>query len=515
MQVLEVYRKRTRENFRGNTRVKNFRYFAAVLAMSDSGWGKYGRSTPLSYSLGMTLFNQLAQTDLEVFIACYYLSSIIGAPNNIYDIEILQHDFEDPKTDKDRILDHVQFILQTEGESVTIPTSVAYIGVFSYLFPSIDKESCETIAMALSTVPETYDYYSDILAASIVFYLDPDMNSIASLYYRKESLVNEISSWLELAPKFYRFDPRDLIMDYTYHNIPVSKGKLSDKGIRYPTIEIGEGKIIGGGGQGRVYAWKGYAVKVTETKDMLESSLNEIISLISLKHENVISLESFRVGVESTMVVLELARTSLHDILYPSRKIFGNTQQAWEDVYLRGKIRDSGLSRYVTDLLKGLSYIHSQGICDLDIKPENLLVTNDDTVVITDLGTARHFAHTSRTGWVGTGTPYYRDLRLNKLFVKYHNVWPPLTVERSYEVDIWAAGLTIVEILTGVMMLFTPPSSPEEMAKNIVKKTYQVLSVKETFLCISNPDIRRLVRQMLEPNRDLRITAKQALALVS
>jgi hypothetical protein len=463
----------------------------------------------------MSIYNQIAvQTDSELFIASHTLASVIGAPLKLYTDEMILYDFElnDIIVTENSVWKQIDYILRYYGESVTVPTTVAYLGIFSFLISTINKAECEKICMALASVPESHEYYSDLVASSIVFYLHPELDSLLN-YERDQSLVSKITDWLTQSVKFLTFDPFDLIRDTSSKITYLPQHQRNNLEYNfYPIIKVEEGKVLGEGGTCRVYASGKYAVKVISNEWGYKSSLNEIITLITLKHRNIISLRSFTLTPESASIIMDRAESSLDSILYPTKEAFFKSQEDWEEVYIYGKIRKIRFINFISDLLHGLSYVHSQGICELDIKPQNLLV-DDNRLLITDLGTARHFTHTLREGKINISTPYYRDIRLNELYLKYHNAWPSVFVEWSYEVDVWAAGLTIVEILTGIMMLFTPSADQIEMVKEIVDKTYQVLTNK--FSCITNPNLRKMVTQMLDGDKDLRITVDQALTLLS
>jgi len=122
-----------------------------------------------------------------------------------------------------------------------------------------------------------------------------------------------------------------------------------------------------------------YAMKVFnyENGEISKYYLNEI-RFTSLKHENVIKFvravdhqKSSHNGENKDVsyILMELAHCDFSDIVSCSE--FN---------------KDDKLVRtYFRQLIEGLEYLHSQGICHMDLKPENLLLGGDYKLKITDL----------------------------------------------------------------------------------------------------------------------------------
>lgn len=92
-------------------------------------------------------------------------------------------------------------------------------------------------------------------------------------------------------------------------------------------------------------------------------------------------------------------------------------------------------------LIETLAYIHSQKICHRDIKPENILYDEENkNVKIIDFGISKKLINRGikKDMLTQTGTLYYRA--------------PEMFEGGGYDemVDLWALGVTMYKLMTGV-----------------------------------------------------------------
>uniref|UniRef100_M4BTD0 Protein kinase domain-containing protein n=1 Tax=Hyaloperonospora arabidopsidis (strain Emoy2) TaxID=559515 RepID=M4BTD0_HYAAE len=93
------------------------------------------------------------------------------------------------------------------------------------------------------------------------------------------------------------------------------------------------------------------------------------------------------------------------------------------------------VAMYITQVLRGLAYLHEQGVLHRDVKGANILTTKDGLVKLADFGVAIKLSETQKTNSV-VGSPYWMA---------------PEVIEMagwSSASDIWSVGCTIIELLT-------------------------------------------------------------------
>ena len=105
---------------------------------------------------------------------------------------------------------------------------------------------------------------------------------------------------------------------------------------------------------------------------------------------------------------------------------------------LRGILEVDAL-RYLEQIARALQVVHEAGILHRDLKPPNLMLRENDTIVLIDFGLARNFGggpSNTRTG-VLRGSPYYMSPE------------QALGEDLDGRTDLYSLGILFYEMLTG------------------------------------------------------------------
>ena len=126
------------------------------------------------------------------------------------------------------------------------------------------------------------------------------------------------------------------------------------------------------------------------------------------------------------------------------------------------KITEKLMVRYVIDILKGLQFLHQQGVYHQNLKASNVLLTENDSK-LTDFGFSAMVSGAN---------------------IQEHPYWSPPEVLNSKiyskESDIWSLGCTIIEMMTGKPPFGDLP--PDEARTRILTETPPIPSEASSHL---------------------------------
>jgi len=149
------------------------------------------------------------------------------------------------------------------------------------------------------------------------------------------------------------------------------------------------------------------------------------------------------------------------------------------------KFPESRVRFYAAEILLALEHLHENGIIYRDLKPENLLLTNDGHICLTDFGLCKEGIEkeSDRTATF-CGTPEY--------------LAPEVLKGKGYgkAVDWWSYGCLVYEMFTGL-----PPFYHEDVQEMYKKK---IMNEPLRFPPDMSKDAINLLEQLIERDVDKR-----------
>ncbi|XP_076054437.1 serine/threonine-protein kinase Chk1-like [Oratosquilla oratoria] len=184
--------------------------------------------------------------------------------------------------------------------------------------------------------------------------------------------------------------------------------------------------VLGQGRFGKVFLLEKkktlIAVKVVSRRPSERGFSSEEMIQIQMSHPNVLKLFCWEQRAITLCLYLE----------YCSR---GDMTSSIDD------LSEKEVKCYFKQLLDGVKYIHSRGVAHRDLKPNNLLVTKDKVLKISDFGFAGLFIKNGKeirmSGKVGS--KLYRAPEVLQCHEKSY-LGPP--------VDVWACGVIFFNMMT-------------------------------------------------------------------
>ena len=197
---------------------------------------------------------------------------------------------------------------------------------------------------------------------------------------------------------------------------------------------------LGSGGFGSVYlaqdTWidKKVAIKVPHRQNLdFGELLHEPRLLASVNHPNIVAITTAEKQDNTFFIVMEY--------------VPGETLENL--ISVQGAIDLARALDFTCQICNAIDHAHRQGVIHRDLRPANVLVTENDMLKVADFGTSR-FLEIAAHGTTVIGSPPYMAPE------QFHG-------KAVFASDIYSLGVTMYQMLTGTLPYDTP--APADLGK--------------------------------------------------
>lgn len=220
---------------------------------------------------------------------------------------------------------------------------------------------------------------------------------------------------------------------------------------------------------GKVYAMKVLNKKTIIERNEIEHTKSEKAILMKLSHPFLVGLHYSFQSADKLYFIMDYVNGG---------ELFFHLQKD-------RKFTEDRVRFYAAEIAAGLEHLHSAGVIYRDLKPENLLLTSEGHIIMTDFGLSKEglISSDDRTATF-CGTPEY--------------LAPEVLEGKGYgkAVDWWSFGTLIFEMLTGL-----PPFYCEDIQQMYTRIMTAQLNIPDTI----SPEAGDLIRKLLERDPERRL----------
>ncbi|CCH59223.1 hypothetical protein TBLA_0B03840 [Henningerozyma blattae CBS 6284] len=235
-----------------------------------------------------------------------------------------------------------------------------------------------------------------------------------------------------------------------------------------------------------------FAVKIINKRKVmgnLSGVTRELEILRKLDHPRIVRLKGFYEDEESYYLVME----------------FVSGGDLMDFVAAHGSVGEDAGREITRQILEAVAYMHEKGISHRDIKPDNILIEQDDPVLvkITDFGLAKVQGNgTFMKTFCGTLAYVAPEVISGKNAATENDD----RIEYSSLVDMWSIGCLVYVILTAHLPF--SGSTQQELYEQINRGSYHEGPLKDYRV---SEEARDFIESLIQVDPNNRLTAKDAL----